>query len=187
MTTPLTPGTVYIQDYDQKRSRLYTLNIINGTTQLIGEIAAEVYDLVIVDQQLYGLKKRSRKGFGSRHTMNLIRVDLSTGRSTVVGNTGFRLAGIACNPTDQKLYASAADKIIAVDVKTGKGKVAASLDDRDRVCGEIAFDNSGKLFITLTGIDKKKYLATCDLATGKTSLIGDTGFPGLASMKFMGG
>ncbi len=186
MTTPLTPGTVYIQDYDQKRSKLYTLNIINGTTQLIGEIAAEVYDLVIVDQRLYGLKKRSRKGFGSRHTMNLIRIDLSTGRSTVVGNTGFRLAGLAYNPVEKKLYASAADKIIAVDIKTGKGKVAVSLDDRDRVCGEIAFSSQGKPFITLTGTDKKKYLATYSPATGKTSLIGNTDFPGLASMKFMG-
>ena len=152
----------------------------------MGEIATEVYDLAVVDQQLYGLKKRSRKGFSSRSTMNLIKIDPATGQSTVVGNTGLELAGLSYNPADKKLYATAADKIVVIDLKTGKGSVVVTLSDRDRVCGEIAFDSTGKFFITLTGTDRKKYLATCNLKTGKVSLIGDTGFPGLASMKFMG-
>lgn len=186
MTTQLTPGTVYVQDYSQKRSHLYTLNIISGKTQMVGEIAAEVYDLVVIDQQLYGLKKRGRKGFGSRSVMNLIKIDPMTGQSTVVGNTGFELAGLSYNSADEKLYATSADKIVVIDLKTGKGKSVITLSARDRVCGEIAFNSAGKFFITLTGSDRKKYLATCNLTTGAVLLIGDTGFPGIASMKFIG-
>ncbi|MBE9063657.1 hypothetical protein [cf. Phormidesmis sp. LEGE 11477] len=184
-SSQLIPGTIYVQDYSQKRSNLYTLNIVSGRTQLVGELGAEIYDLSVVGQQLYGLKKRGRKGFGSRSTMSLIKVDPATGRSTLVGNTGFSLAGLSYNLADQKLYASAADKIVVVDTKMGQGKAVVTLKARDRVCGEIAFNRAGELFITLTGTDLKKYLATCDLTTGSVSLIGETGFPGIASMKFI--
>ena len=186
MAPQLKPGTIFVQNYDQKKSKLYTLNILNGQTSLVGEIAAEVYDLAFVGTELYGLKKKEKRGFGRRQSsMDLIKIDSSSGHATVVGNTGFEVAGLAYDAKNQLLYASSAEQIVAINPKTGKSKVVVDLDAGDRVCGEIAFNRAGQLFITLTGPDKIKYLATCELDSGNVSIIGDTEFPGLASMKFM--
>ncbi|NET40130.1 MAG: hypothetical protein F6K19_50700, partial [Cyanothece sp. SIO1E1] len=180
-----TADTLYVQDYVVGRpSKLYTLDLVTGKATLIGEIATEVYDLAFVGESLYGLDK---KDFGFRKTMKLIKIDRATGQPKVVGDTWFDVVGMAYNPVDQKLYATAHRnyQIIEINPATGSGKPVVTLSDRDRLCGEIAFDAKGTAYISLIGSDLKKHLATCDLTTGNVTLIGDIGFPGLASMKFI--
>ncbi|MGC1248627.1 MAG: hypothetical protein WA865_20635, partial [Spirulinaceae cyanobacterium] len=142
---------------------------------------------------LYGLNKKSfgfldKKGLGFRKTMKLIKIDPATGQPETIGDTQFDVVGLAYNPVTKKLYATAHRdyQIVEINPSNGKGTPVVTLSDRNHLCGEIAFDSEGKAYITLTTSDLKKHLATCDLTTGKVSMIGDIGFPGLASMKFIG-
>ncbi|MEM6452918.1 MAG: hypothetical protein AAF703_21700 [Cyanobacteria bacterium P01_D01_bin.105] len=185
MKTPLKADTVYIQDYrPHAPSQLYTLDLSTGQANLVGETATETYDLTFVGDTLYGLDK---KDFSFRKTMKLIKIDPATGATETVGDTWFDVVGLAYNPVTQKLYATAHRnyQIVEVDLDTGHAKPVVTLSDRDRSCGELAFDASGQAYITLIDTDLKKYLATCNLTTGQVTLIGDIGFPGLASMKFI--
>ena len=50
----------------------------------------------------------------------------------------------------------------------------------------VAFDSNGIAYITLIGYQKKKLLARCNLDTSEVKTIGDTGFPGIGSMEFVG-
>ena len=173
------PATVYIQDYVAgKASKLYTLDLKTGQADLVGSIATEVYDLAGVCSQLYGLQQGNK-------TTNLVKIDRPTGKATTVGDIGFNVVGLAYNSQGDTLYASAAKQLIAIDLKTGKGKPAVTVSKDKRGCGEIAFDGSGKAYICLIGTDKKKQLATCDLDSGEVRVIGDIGFPDLASMEFV--
>ena len=180
-TANLEFGTVYIQDFVAgKASNLYTLNLQTGKADLVGSIATDVYDLAFVGSQLYGLQQ-------GRKNTNLVKIDRATGKATAVGDIGFDVVGMAYNTQRQTLYASAAKQLIALDLKTGKGKPAIVVSKDKRGCGEVAFDSSGKAYITLIGTDKKKQLASCDLDSGKVSVIGDIGYPDLASMEFIEG
>ena len=186
MNQTVKSGALYVQEYAaNKPSKLYTLELATGKATLVGDLTTEVYDLVFVGESFYGLDK---KDFGFRKTMKLIKIDPSTGQSTVVGDTWFDVVGMDYNPSDQKLYGTAHrnHQIIEINVSKGYGKPVVTLSDRERSCGEIAFDSSGTAYISLIGTDLKKYLATCNLTTGKVTIIGDIGFPGLASMKFIG-
>ncbi|MEL7009925.1 MAG: hypothetical protein AAGM29_15130 [Cyanobacteria bacterium J06588_4] len=171
--------TAYVQDYAAgKASKLYTLNLQTGKADLVGSIASEVYDLAAVDSQLYGLQQ------GKKHTQ-LVKIDRPTGKATAVGDIGFNVVGLAYNKPRNTLYATAAKQLIAIALETGKGTPTVTVSKDKRGCGEIAFDSSGKAYITLIGTNKKKQLATCDLDSGKVNIIGNTGFPNLASMEFI--
>ncbi|HEY9771576.1 MAG TPA: hypothetical protein V6C71_24295 [Coleofasciculaceae cyanobacterium] len=171
-------GTVYIQDcVAGKASQLYTLDLQTGKADLIGSITTEVYDLAFVGSQLYGLRRGNK-------TTELVQIDRA-GKAVAVGNISFDVVGLAYNSQRDTLYASAAKQLIAIDLKTGKGKPAVTVSKDKRGCGEVAFNSSGKAYITLIGTDNKKQLATCDLDSGKVQVIGDIDFPDLASMEFI--
>lgn len=175
----LQSGTVYIQDFVAgKASNLYTLNLQIGKADLVGSIATNVYDLAFVGSQLYGLQQ------GKKNTQ-LVKIERATGKTTVVGDIGFDVVGLAYNTQRETLYASAAKQLIAIALETGKGQPAVTVSKDKRGCGEVAFDSSGKAYITLIGTDKKKQLASCNLDSGEVSVIGDIGFPDLASMEFI--
>jgi len=176
----MVPGTVYIQDcVSNQLSKLYTLDLATGKATLIGEIITEVYDIAFVDSQLYGI---DREG----DTTQLVKIDIKTGDTIVIGDTGFATAGLAYNAQRQTLYASTAKQLIALDLKTGKGTPVATVANKDYNCGEVAFDSKGIAYITLIGYQKKKLLARCNLDTSEVKTIGDTGFPGIGSMEFVG-
>ncbi|MEG4529611.1 hypothetical protein [Microcoleus sp. D2_18a_D3] len=176
----MVPGTVYIQDcVSNQLSKLYTLDLATGKATFIGEIITEVYDIAFVDSQLYGI---DREG----DTTQLVKIDIKTGHTTVIGDTGFATAGLAYNAQRQTLYASTAKQLIALDLKTGKGTPVATVANKDYNCGEVAFDSNGIAYITLIGYQKKKLLARCNLDTSEVKTIGDTGFPGIGSMEFVG-
>ncbi len=175
------PTTVYIQDYVAgKDSKLYTLNLQTGKADLVGSIATDVYDLAFVGSQLYGLQQGNK-------TTNLVTIDRPTGKATAIGDIGFDVVGLAYNNQRDILYASAAKQLIAINLETGKGKSAITVSKDKRGCREVAFDSSGQAYVTLLGTDKKKQLAVCDLDSGKVNVIGNIGFPDLASMEFING
>ncbi|MEM9218499.1 MAG: hypothetical protein AAGD25_29685 [Cyanobacteria bacterium P01_F01_bin.150] len=185
MNQQLQSGTIYVQNYVRDRSgSLYTLDIKTGNATSVSSLKGEIYDIEAVGQSLYGLKK---KEFGFRKTMKLLKIEPTSGQFEEVGDTLFDVVGLAYNPVDKKLYATAHrnSKIVEIDLTTGKGTPVVTLSDRTRQCGELAFNAEGVAYISLIGTDLKKYLATCDFTTGNVSIIGDIGFPGLASMKFI--
>ena len=138
-----------------------------------------MYDIAFVDSQLYGI---DREG----DTTQLVKIDIKTGDTIVIGDTGFPIAGLAYNAQRQTLYASTAKQLIALDIKTGKGTPVATVANKDYNCGEVAFDSNGIAYITLIGYQKKKLLARCNLDTREVKTIGDTGFPGIGSIEFVG-
>lgn len=178
----LTPGTVYLQDYQSDQpSNLYTLDLVTGNTQLIGAIATSVTDIAFVDSQLYGLDQTD-----DGQTTLFLNINPTTGEATVIGDVGFAVAGLAYHHQRQTLYATSAKQLIAINLVTGKGTPVVTIKDRERNCGEVTFAADGTTYITLIGYDHQKLLATCDLDTGSVNLIGNTGFPDLGSMDFIG-
>jgi hypothetical protein len=178
----ITPGTVYLQDYQSDQpSNLYTLDLVTGNTQLIGAIATSVTDIAFVDSQLYGLDQTD-----DGQTTLFLNINPTTGEATVIGDVGFAVAGLAYHHQRQTLYATSAKQLIAINLVTGKGTPVVTIKDRERNCGEVTFAADGTAYITLIGYDHQKLLATCDLDTGSVNLIGNTGFPDLGSMDFIG-
>ncbi len=172
---------VYVQDCHPDRiSSLYQLDLSTGKAELVGAIANDVYDIAFAGSQLYGLKQET-----DRETTQLVTINPDTGESTVVGDIGFYVVGLAYNPQNDTLYASAAKQLIAIDRATGRGKAAIKVSRGKRNCGEITFNDNGQAYITLIGSDCKKLLASCDLSRNKVKIIGDIGFPDLASMEFI--
>jgi hypothetical protein len=179
-TIKLKPGAVYIQDcVSNELSKLYTLDLVTGKASFIGEIVTEVSDIAFVGSQLYGLDKNGNK-------TQLVKIDLNSGDATVVGDIGFAAAGLAYNRQRQTLYATTAKQLIAINLETGKGKPVVTVADKDYNCAEVAFDADGKAYITLIGYNKKKLLVSWNLEASKVEIIGDTGFPNIASMEFVG-
>ena len=179
-TTSLKVGTVYIQDCVSKElSKLYTLDLATGKATFIGETVTAVSDIAFVDSQLYGVDQVNNK-------TQLIKIDINTGDTTVIGDVGFTVAGLAYHRRKNTLYATTAKQLIAINLETGKGTPVVTVADRSHNCGEVAFDADGKAYISLIGYDKKKLLASCDLDIGEVNIIGDISFPGLASMEFVG-
>ncbi|AFY58670.1 hypothetical protein Riv7116_6328 [Rivularia sp. PCC 7116] len=179
-TIKLKPGTVYVQDsVKNELSKLYTLDLSTGKTNLIGEIATEISDIAFVDAELYGLDLEQDKS-------KLVKIDLNTGNAEAVGNLGFAASGLAYSSKFKTLYASTAKEIVSIDINTGKAKPVLKVADKDYNCGEIAFDSDAKAYVTLIGYAKKKLLAICDLTAGTVKNIGDTGFADIASLEFVG-
>jgi hypothetical protein len=174
------PGAVYIQDcVTNKLSKLYTLDLATGKATFVGEIVTEVYDIAFVGSQLYGLDRDGDK-------TRLVKIDLNSGDVTVISDIGNACAGLAYNRQRNTLYATTAKQLIAINLETGKGTPVVTVADKDYNCAEVAFDADGKAYITLIGYNKKKLLASLNLETSKVHIIGNIGFPNIASMEFVG-
>jgi prenyltransferase beta subunit len=174
------PGAVYIQDcVTNELSKLYTLDLATGKATFVSEIVTEVYDIAFVGSQLYGLDRDGDK-------TRLVKIDLNSGDATVIGDIGNACAGLAYNRQRNTLYATTAKQLIAINLETGKGTPVVTVADKDHNCAEVAFDADGKAYITLIGYNKKKLLASLNLETSKVHIIGNIGFPNIASMEFVG-
>ena len=176
----IVPGAVYIQDcVTNQLSKLYTLDLATGKATFVGEIVTEVSDIAFVGSQLYGLDRDGDK-------TRLVKIDLNSGDATVISDIGHACAGLAYNRQRNTLYATTAKQLIAINLETGKGTPVVTVADKDYNCAEVAFDADGKAYITLIGYNKKKLLASWNLETSKVHIIGDIGFPNIASMEFVG-
>ena len=174
------PGAVYIQDcVTNQLSKLYTLDLATGKATFVSEIVTEVFDIAFVGSQLYGLDRDGDK-------TRLVKIDLNSGDATVIGDIGNACAGLAYNRQRNTLYATTAKQLIAINLETGKGTPVVTVADKDHNCAEVAFDADGKAYITLIGYNKKKLLASLNLETSKVDIIGNIGFPNIASMEFVG-
>lgn len=176
----LQAGMAYVQDsVAGESSQLYRLDLTTGRATLIGATLPEVADLAFVNRQLYGVAIKP----GSQ-TSQLLSIDPASGQTTVVGNTGFAMTGLAYDPIRQVLYGTTAKQLISINPVTGAGRPVITVADQKHNCGEVAFDAQGHAYITLINAERHKYLATCDLTTGTINIIGDIGFPNISSMKF---
>ena len=126
-------GTVYVQDcVKNELSKLYSLDLSTGKTNLIGEIASEVFDIAFVGSQLYGLDADGDKS-------KLVKIDVNTGDASAVGNLGFAASGLAYSSRFETLYATTAKELISIDISTGKGKPVLKVAEKNYNCGEITF------------------------------------------------
>ena len=99
---------VYVQDcHPEQISKLYQLDLSTGKAELVGNIANDVYDLAAIGSQLYGLEQQA-----DRETTQLVTINPDTGETTVVGDIGFYVVGLAYRSQDDTLYASAEKKLI---------------------------------------------------------------------------
>ncbi|MEQ8755523.1 MAG: hypothetical protein RID09_18680 [Coleofasciculus sp. G1-WW12-02] len=147
----LTPGTVYVQDYQSHQlSSLYTLDLVTGNARLIGAIATSVADLAFIDSQLYGLDQAD-----DGQTTLLLNINPTTGEATVIGDVGFAVTGLAYHRQRQTLYATSAKQLIAINPATGTGTPVVTIKDRERNCGEVTFAADGTAYITLIGYNRQ--------------------------------
>ena len=136
------PKIVYVQDcIFGEVSKLYTLDLATGQASFVGALTTDVYDIACVGSQLYGINQEE----GSK-TTKLVKINSATGEVTEVGDIGFYVVGLAYNAQDETLYASAAKKLIAIDLETGRGKPAITFSRSRRSCGEVAFDRHGNSY-----------------------------------------
>ncbi|WP_413164315.1 hypothetical protein ACL6C3_00450 [Capilliphycus salinus ALCB114379] len=179
----ISSGMAYVQDrIEGKPSNLYTLDLSTGKAAKVGEIGFEVSDIMFVENRLYGIAGKKESS-----TTQLIEIDRKTGQGKLIGNIGYIVVGLSYNVANKTLYGASADELIEINTQTGRGRPALTVADQDYNCGEIAFNPNGKAYITLIGSNRKKLLATCDLnSKEKPKIIGDIGYPNLASMKFLG-
>jgi len=99
---------------------LYTVDPKTGSTTKIGN-GSDPYDssgdLAFFGNQLY------LTSFNSGSTDNLVKLDVSTGKGTIVGPIGFpNVYGMASND-NVIFYGVSGTKIISIDIKTGVGTV----------------------------------------------------------------
>ncbi|MEB3282389.1 MAG: hypothetical protein VKK42_26075 [Lyngbya sp.] len=179
----ISSGIAYVQDrIEGKLSNLYTLDLSTGKVTKVGEIGFEVSDIVFVENRLYGVAGKEESS-----TSQLIEIDRKTGQGKLIGDLGCIVVGLSYNLVNKTLYGTNAKQLVAINTQTGRGQPALTVADEEYNCGEVAFDRNGKTYITLIGSNRKKLLATCDLnSKAKPKIIGDIGYPNLASMKFFG-
>lgn len=176
----LRAGKVFVQDFTRgELSKLYTIDLSTGKTKLIGSIAKAVTDIAFMGDRLYGIARQD-----DCETTQLIKIDPVTARSTIIGDVGLNVVGLAYNRIRNTLFGATAKQLIAIDLNTGKGTPLVTVANQDFNCGQLAFDRNGIPYITLIDSCHKKYLVTTDLYNGTLTFLGNIGFPNLSSIEF---
>jgi hypothetical protein len=114
-------------------------------------------------------------------------IDLATGNSSVLGNSGYSKLNAMAKASDGTMYAMSDSDLLTIDPVTGLATYIATTS-LNSVRG-LAFDSAGTLYAAenpnATAIDED-ILYTIDVGTGATNYIGATGFFGIQGMSFSG-
>lgn len=163
-------GTMYSRSFDN----LYTVDLTNGTTTLIGASAGFLTGLTFDSafSTLYSV---------GQGTGDFAMVDPSTGAPTIIGNMGAATPLGLSTRSDGTVFMSTIDgHIYTIDESNGAATLVAS-----GVGGgltEIAFDGDDVLYgVTLSG----DFLGTIDLDTGAFNTIGNVGFIDIRGLTFI--
>jgi len=117
---------------------------------------------------------------------DLYRLDMTSGASTLVGDTGFgHLSSLAASSAGlfsvESDVAQAALHIVKIDPLTGNGTVFATLSSNTLNLRGLAISSAGLMY----GIDNgSEDIFTVDMATGVATDLGDSGVTELQSLDF---
>jgi hypothetical protein len=162
-------GTLYMVDSSGK---LYTMDHDSGTTLEIGSTGGAT-DIASDCKNLYAVNWGVFKS-----------IDPLTGVGTVIGSIGYSTNALAISPINGKIYAAGGSNFIEIDSETGNGTHIGNYGSGFSSSGDLAFDNTGTLYATVSGGDK---LVTVDVDTGVATLIGSIGFGGVYGISFKDG
>lgn len=118
-------------------------------------------------------------------------VDMNSGAAAKIVSTGLRIAGLAFDPLDGRLWASVRtpftgkDNIYTIDLSTGTptliGATGFGVGTKD-----ITFDSRGQMFGVLdSGSAKQSYLISINTLTGVGTLIGGTGVSAIEAVELV--
>ncbi len=173
--------TLYSLSVHPRSGQLYTLHPLTHGTELV-RIDAETgkgYVTRTVDyNQIYafGFDPMDAAIYSlNYYTRYLVKIDVRTGAHEVVGRSAVsKSAGMAVHPLSGRLYAVDENSILYV---INKENGASTVVDTVDVSGirDLAFDAGGRL-LALGGTDGEPgRIYRINTATGKATLIGDTG------------
>jgi hypothetical protein len=156
----------YASEFNQSTdSTLYQMDSSNGSVQVVGNVAAQITDIALLDGVLYAVS------FSDLYTLNQL-----TGDATLIGATGFEntnaLAGDA-----GVLYAANTDgDFYSLNLTTGASTLIGNFGSGMTSSGDIAFDEDGNLFASVNvGSVENDSLAQVNVSSGVASLLGETG------------
>ncbi len=158
---------------------LYKFNSVTGEAIFTASTGLSYLDAIgfSPDDVLYGIDLNG----------DLYSIDVETGASQWIGNTGELFSGMAFDPTDGKLYASTGrfsaveDAIYQVDIFTAQATLVG-VSGLGGAIADIFFTDDGSLYgVKGTGSTPSTLIAI-DKTTGVGAVIGPTGFAGIGGM-----
>lgn len=172
-------------------SQLYEIDVFAGLSVTIGALGASDIEGMAFDSTagiLYGTSIIT----ASNSAAQLVRIDPTSGRRTVVGPIGFSVTGLAFAPATGTLYGSVANirKLVRIDRNTGQGTILADLrfpgGQVIQDCAGLAYDPSAQILYGVDGSTDK--LIRIDPATGiGTPAPNPLGFPDVEGLEFDAG
>lgn len=153
-------------------ARLETIDVVTGTTTLVGNMGAVMFDIAFSPSgQLYGIDGTS-----------LYSINSSTGATTLIGGSGGGTVNSLTFGSDGTLY-GASTALYQFNVTTGsRAAVGASFSNAAMSSGDLAFIG-GNLYLS-TSSSSFDRLQRINTSTGANTDIGSTGYDtvyGLAS------
>jgi hypothetical protein len=110
----------------------------------------------------------------------LATVDVATGATSVVGNTGVFLTDIAFDPTGN-LYGISFDSLYSVSKTNGSTTLIGSLGSFSGVANALVFGGDGTLYMAGTSLYR------VSTATGASTLVGNIGIQSAGDLAFVAG
>ena len=159
------PG-VYLATF-ARNSSLYRLNPQTHSVDVAGQAGAELTDIAFRGDTLFAVS------FGSFY-----RISLATGMAQFIGSLGVSGANaLVSQPGADVLFgATRTGGLFVIDPSSGETTVVGDFGSGLGSSGDLAFLD-GRLYATVTRSGySDAFLASIDLATGRASLLGDTGF-----------
>jgi streptogramin lyase len=114
---------------------------------------------------------------------SLYTIDLSTGESNYIGNTG-PFSGIAFDPVDGNLWGIKYGSLYTINVETGK-TVYIGYPNISGSYYDLGFDFAGNLYAVMYNYNSDEYeLIRIDTNTGNGTVIGEIGFQNVTGLAF---
>lgn len=150
---------------------LIDLDVTTNTSTLIGNGGVVMFDIAMdpLSGNLYGVS-------GSGYLYN---INYTNGAVTAIGYTG-GVNGLTFNNSGT-LFGTGGSRLYTINTTTGSSSLVGNTGYSSS--GDIAFDNSGTLFMSATG-SGGDLLVTLDPNTGAGTLLGNTGYAGVYGLNY---
>ncbi len=182
---PLQSNTLYVHGFEYN-SRLYTLNATTGATTLVGTMGTECTDLAFNGTILWGI---SRTRF--------FRVNPTTGAISNIryhGYTDLNALVYAGAASPGNFYAAGVNGsgvnggvFVRINATTGIGTVIGLMGSGLTSAGDLTFLNGTLYALVKKPGSAKTWLAKINLANGKATLVGNTGYSDVWGLEIRNG
>lgn len=129
--------------------------------------------------------------YGVDFDVNLIRINVETGDTTIIGNIGVNISGLAFNPMDGTLWGSTgadrfleSDEIYTIDTENATPTLVGSTG-LGGATPDLSFDAEGNLYgIKGGGNNQGNNLIAINTTNGAGTIIGSIGFRSVSGLAF---